>query len=280
MSLLVLNAPLMSVDDRCKRAGWRALRQRTGPLPPIDVLRNAVDEGLGHWRDRPEIAAAHVRQEALHNGLSVERGQNIYQISEHLAALAEQIVYVVGGDKPWVRPTPIALDEKHSWESRAWIATNGLRRVVLTDRHRERTEMTWRDAGEQAVYGGLLTEIIVVLGSHRDGRFHGHWAKAWKHPRNGEVRISLGGGGESSKWNQIWREDEGMKTAEWTQKMQPTMPSALRIIERVELDAEQRAAWKKLALRKIYAIEYDPEPDMQPSQCFRPSPCLFGPCTL
>jgi hypothetical protein len=280
VSLLVLNAPLMAVDDRCHRAGWRAMRQIPGPLPPIDVLRNAVDIGLGAYRDRSEMAAADVRQAALRNGLEVERGQNIYQISEHLAALAEQIVYVVGGADSWVRPTTVALDAGHSWESRAWVGPNGLRRVVLTDRHRERTEMTWRDAGEQAVYGGLLTEIIVILGNHRDGRFHGHWAKGWKHPRNGEVRISLGIGGESSKWNQIWREDEGMKVEEWTMKMQPTMPSALRIIERVELDAGQRAAWKKLALRKIYAIEYDPEPDMQPSQCFRPSPCLFGPCSL
>lgn len=280
MPLPILNAPLLALDDRCRRSAWRALRRGPGPRPALDVLRDSVDAGLGGNSARPEMAAAHVRRSALYNGLEVEPGQNIYQISEHLAALAEQIVYVVGGEKPWRRPPAIALDERHSWESRAWEGPGGLRRVVLTDRSRDRAEMTWRDAGEQAVYGGVLTEIIVVLGNHRDGRFHGHWAKGWKHPRNGEVRVSSSVGGELAKWKQVWREDEGLTVAEWTNRMQPAMPLSLRITERKELDAGQRAAWKALALRKIEAIEREQEPDPQPSQCFRPTACLYGPCQV
>jgi hypothetical protein len=276
----VINSPLLALHDRCFRAGWRALRQSPGPECALDVMRDAVDHGLGLPSSRSEMASAYVRRAALYNGLEVEPGQNIFHISEHISAIAEQIVYVVGGEKPWVRPDTVLLDESHAWESRAWLGRGGLRRVVLTDRWRERTEMTWRDAGEQAVYGGVLTEITVILGNHHDGRFHGHWSKGWKHPRNGEVRIQSSAGGELNKWMKIWREDEGLTAKEWATRMQPAMGAAMRVVERPELKPEQRAAWRRLALRKMEAMERGEEPDPQPSQCHRPTACLFGPCVI
>lgn len=249
-------------------------------MAALDVLRNAVAEGLAAKDERPARAAAQVRHEALENRMEFERGQNAYLITEHLAALAEQIVYVVGGSKPWSRPVDVRLNERYSWDSRAWLGPTGLRRVVLTDRPREHDEMSWWDAGEQAVYGGTLTEIIVILGSHRDGRFHGHWSRGWKHPRSAEVRVSSSSGGELGKWTKIWREDEGITAEAWAEKMKPAMHSSLSYNEREELTRDQRMAWMRLGVRKMRAIEQEDEPDMQVSQCHFPSRCLYGPCSL
>jgi hypothetical protein len=273
---------LLVLDDRCHRAGWRCVRAPMGPRGVWAVLREAIEAGLEAKDYRPDRASAHVRSAALNSELEIETPETIYQISEHLAALAEQIVHVVGGEESWHRPEMISLGPDLWWESSVFRDGENLRRVVLTDywsegRMRSEAE-SWYEAGEQAIYGGSLTEIIVMLGAHREGRFHGLWSKGWKHPRNGDVRLQSVSGGEFKAYQPFWREDAHISVEEWTAKM--PMGLAVKIQEREPLDSAQRKAWKALALRKLKAIDREDEPPMQPSQCWRPNRCPMGPCSL
>lgn len=271
---------LLVLHDRCHRAGWRSIRQAMGPRGPWSILREAIETGLGATDHRSERAAMYVRDAALSCDLEIETPESIYQVSEHLAAIAEQIVHVVGGTEPWQRPETIMLGPEMWWESSVFRDGENLRRVILTDywsegRMRGEAE-SWYEAGEQAIYGGSLTEIIVLLGAHREGRFHGLWSKGWKHPRNNDVRLQSVSGGEFKAYEPFWREDSGIGVKDWT----ALMPShlALKVLQREPLDRERRKAWKDLALRKLKAMEKGDEPLMQPSQCWKPSRCPMGPC--
>lgn len=267
-------ASLLTHDDHCHRAGWRSVRQAIGPQGVLGILREAVDIGLGACAHRAERAAMAVRDAALAGRLDAEG--NLYQISEHLAAVAEQIVYVVGGETTWMRPESVWMGPVDQWEPGAWVAPQGLRRVVLTT-YQSAERLSWSEQGEQAVYGGALTNIVVQLGAQREGYFHGYWSKGWRHPQSKEIRIADSRGGTFRSWNPIWREDERICVEEWAEKMQPVMASALRIEQREALSAGERMAWKGLALRKLDRMRSVEEPDPQISQCSR---CPYGPCQV
>lgn len=271
-------ANILVLDDRCHRAGWRCVRAPMGPRGVWSILREAVEAGLEAKDYRSDRAASYVRAAALNSELEVEGP--IYPISEHLAALAEQITHVIGGSEPWTRPELIMLGPDQWWESSVFRDGKNLRRIVLTDywseaRMRSEAE-SWYEAGEQAIYGGSLTEIIVILGAHREGKFHGLWSKGWRHPRNGDIRLQSVSGGEFKAYQPFFREDAHISIEEWTDKM--PMGLAVKIQEREPLTTAQRKAWKSLALRKLKAIETGDEPPMQPSQCWRPNRCPMGPC--
>ena len=274
---MTATAQLLRFDDNCRRAGWRSLREPMGPLGVLPILREAVDIGLAAEDDRGERAAMAVRDAALGGRLQVSSPESLYVITEHLAAVAEQVVYVVGGDTPWTRPDPVWLDHGLAWEPGVFLGEGGLRRVVLGSYREDATRMSWFEQGEQAVYGGALTEIVVSLGALREGRFHGHWSKGWKHPRSKEIRLADSVGGEFRTWNLIWRESERIDVKEWTRLMTPCMSKALSITERAPLDNHDRRAWRALAIRKLKAMAGGKEPDMQPSQCRH---CPFGPCLI
>jgi hypothetical protein len=149
--------------------------------------------------------------------------------------------------------------------------------VVLANYRDEAMGMSWLEQGEQAVYGGALTEIVVSLGAMREGRLHGYWSKGWKHPRTKEIRLADSVGGEFRTWNQIWRENERIPPPEWTMLMQPFMAKCISITQRDPLDTKERKAWRDLAKRKLAAMRKEPEPDPQISQCAR---CPYGPCSV
>ena len=273
---MTATAQLLRFDDNCHRAGWRSLREPMGPLGVLPILREAVDIGLAAEDDRGERAAMAVRDAALGGRLEVSSPESLYVITEHLAAVAEQVVYVVGGDTPWTRPDPVWLDSGVAWEPGVFVAEGGLRRVVLANYRDEASRMSWFEQGEQAVYGGALTEIVVSLGAMREGRLHGHWSKGWKHPRSKEVRLADSVGGEFRSWNLIWREDERTTPEAWAVLMQPFMAKCLSVTERPALDSQDRRAWRALALTKLAAMAGKNEPPPQISQC---RGCPFGPCS-
>jgi hypothetical protein len=274
---------LLVLQDRCHRAGWRSIRQPMGPRGVWSILREAIETGLGAEDYRTERASSYVRQAALDCQLEIDTPESIYQISEHLAAIAEQVVHVIGGDKPWYRPEMIALGPNIWWESSVWRDGENLRRLILTDywsesRMRGEAE-SWYEGGEQAIYGGSLTEIIVLLGAHRDGRFHGLWSKGWKHPYNSDVRLQSVSGAEFRAYQPFWREDSKLSVQEWADKMPTGL--AMHVEQREPIGNAQRKAWKALAMRKLATIMRDGEPDMQPSQCYmRGSRCPMGPCSI
>ena len=266
----------LQTDDHCHRAGWRSLRIPLGPLGVLPILREAVDIGLAAKDDRGERAAMAVRDAALGGRLQVSSPETLYAISEHLAGVAEQIVYVVGGDTPWSRPDPVWLDSGLAWEPGVFLGPDGLRRVVLGSYRDDASRLSWFEQGEQAVYGGGLTEIIVSLGAQREGRLHGYWSKGWKHPRSKEVRLADSMGGEFRTWTQIWREDERIAPADWAVLMGPVMAKALSITQREALPDAERKRWRGLAVRKLAAMAEKDEPPPQISQCAR---CPYGPCS-
>jgi hypothetical protein len=272
---MTATSSLLRFDDNCRRAGWRSLRLPAGPLGVLPILREAVDIGLAAEDDRGERAAMAVRDAALNGRLQVSSPETLYVISEHLAAVAEQIVYVVGGDNPWSRPDPVWLDAGLAWEPGVFLGEGGLRRVVLGSYRDEAERMSWHEQGEQAVYGGALTEIVVSLGALREGRFHGHWSKGWKHPRSKEIRLADSLGGEFRTWNLIWRESERIDVKEWTALMNPHMAKCLSITEREPLPDAERKRWRYLAVRKLTEMQQPDEPAPQISQCRQ---CPYGPC--
>jgi hypothetical protein len=278
---MIPTAAILGYDDRCHRAGWRSLHDyHLGPQGIMPILREAVDVGLGAADNRPGRAGMALRAAAINRRLETDAKEGIYNISEHLAALAEQVVYVVGGEKPWTRPRAVWLDSELTWEPSCWLdpVSGGLRRVVLTTKANRAEWVSWWAQGEQAIYGGTMTEIVVVLGQQREGRFHGYWSKGWKHPKSKEVRLSDIAGGEFRSWDAIWREDERIGEKDWGRLMGPTMHLAMFIQEWKTMGAIERVRWKALAVRKLKSMRAKWEPDPQLSQCNTPGKCPFGPC--
>lgn len=273
-------ANLLVLQDRCYRAGWRSIRQAPGPRGAWAILREAIELGLGSSDNRPERAAASVRSAALNNQLECDPPNAIFQTAEHLAAIAEQVVYVVGGDKPWTRPDPIRLDSDLWWESSVFADGENLRRIVLMDYWSESRmsgeSLSWFEAGEQAIYGGHLTEIIVILGTHRENRFHGLWSKGYKHPRNSDIRLRPVDGGEFKAYQPFWREDERIGVSRWAELIPTGL--AMTVEVREPLEPNERKHWKALAMAKLAQLGGKKEPLPQLSQCWKPNRCPYGPC--
>ena len=189
-------------------------------------------------------------------------------------------------------PEPVRLGEGPTWVSNAYLDPSGthLRRIVLTsnwseDRHYHEAR-AWSSLGESCVYGLPMQQAVVVLGPRRDGKRHGYFSKAVRHPVSKQIRFrkrSTFGGGFKETWTSIWREDyDDITTQQWLEVMlEDGVLQDSCFMVTVEVPGKlQRDRIVDLAKRRLEQVERMKEaPEQCLSVCSWPIKCQFiSPC--
>ena len=268
------SATLLEMHDRCLRSAFLARTWQRNLLHPTAALYQAIEFGLESTEPDPGQCSGDFLM-----GLAVDRGLDTHQsdlfgLSQHLAAIADLVTWMLTQNGPWARPENVKVGEA-PWESSAFLNEAGtrLRRIVLVDRWSEdrqtAIEHEWRTFGETCAYGLPMDLTVLVLGQMRDGRRHGPFSKAWAHPVNKQLRMrKRNGKGFDGDWTPIWREDwEGSREG-WLDTM--TNDGVLEdAVFHVEVPVhEESKKIRALAEKKLKAIRDQVEcPPPQPSQC-------------
>ena len=173
------------------------------------------------------------------------------------------------------------------WRSSVFLdpTATHLRRLALVsswndDRHFAECR-AWQSLGEICVYERPMQLVVAVIGQSRDGKRHGPWTKAYRHPVNRGIRFRRKSGTEGFKasWEQIWRENyDDIGTDEWYQQM--IKDGVIQdYFFKIDIPVPESKARKDIvnlaasALSKVYGT--DKLPPKQLSTCDWPTPCWF-----
>jgi hypothetical protein len=127
---------------------------------------------------------------------------------------------------------------------------------------------------------------VVLVGSHREGRYHSHWGKAVLHPVSKKLRFrrkSGKGEGFKESWVPIWREDrDEISTQTWLQSMldDGILQDSMFVVDLPVPESKARKEIVQLAMKRLDQINSSETlPPQQLSTCFWPVPCIFrSPC--
>lgn len=280
------SADSLSSHDRCARKSFLEKDWERNHLHPGDVLRRAIDVGLESEEEDPGIAAGdEVMTLCTERGMDTGRG-DLYAMAQHTAALADIIVWFLRGTgKPWERPEDVKIG-KSAWESSTFLSACGtrLRRVAVASRWGEDRALgeshSWRTVGETTAYGIPITQIVVIVGQTREGRYHSPWTKAFCHPVNHSLRMRKRSGENfGGKWRSIWREETEYSREKWLDAM--TDDGILGdVVFEVEVPVPEAPAKAKISWlmeKKLAEIKDTTElPPPCPSVCDWPVPCDFS----
>lgn len=188
----------------------------------VRALYMALDAGLRTEKDPERAAENELLALAASPGLDVYGG-DVYAIAMHHAKLAGVLAAALRSawSAPW---TPV--EQVPQWQSAAYQTGDGaLRRIALVDRwsdDRKQQEVSgWRTIGEVCALDQPLLVTAITIGSSQDKRRHGAWTRCWRHPRNRTFRFQRKTSTEDfgATWTSVWREDSGIKTADWLTQM-------------------------------------------------------------
>jgi len=287
-------AELLTALEECPRkAFWRREWARV-KLDAAELLAAGIRAGVQTARtDFGQAAGEECYGLGNEPGLATTH-YDLHGEVVHLAAIADIITTALRkpGEVPWRTPEPIKLSDGQIWRSKATLSPDGshLRRVVLAsgwndDRHYSECR-SWFSLGEVSAYNLPLQMAVVVLGAHREGKYHGPWARGVRHPANKKLRFRKKHAvaeGFKSTWQQVWREDfDEISTHEWLQAM--LEDGVLQdVCFPVKIDVPEKSARRRIqemAERKLEILEKIRElPDPQLTGCDWPAPCLFRqPC--
>lgn len=193
----------------------------------VRSLYMALDAGLRTEKDPERAAENELLALAASPGLDVYGG-DVYAIAMHHAKLAGVLAAALRSawSAPWTPVEQVSLPAGHQWQSAAYKTGDGaLRRIVLVDRwsdDRKQQEVSgWRTIGEVCALDQPLLVTAITIGSSQDKRRHGAWTRCWRHPRNRTFRFQRKTSTEDfgATWTSVWREDSGIKTADWLTQM-------------------------------------------------------------
>jgi len=283
-------AEMLTAFETCPRqAWWRRAWDRT-KLDPAQMLQAGVRAGLlePERKDWGEVAGETVYECGVSPGLQSEH-YDVHGEVVHLACIADIVTTAIRkpGDPPW--KTPEILE---TWLPSCFLSPDGLylRRVIFvgswnSDRHYSICR-SWYSLGPVCFYGIPMQQAIVVLGSHRDGKYFSPWAKGLLHPANKKLRFRKKrdiAAGFKSSWEEAWREDhDEVSTQDWLQAMLEDGVLA-DVCFNVDIPVPEAAARLRImdmAKRKLERLVLMTElPDPQLTGCDWPVPCIFrGPC--
>jgi hypothetical protein len=280
------SADSLQSHDRCPRKAFYEKTWVRQTVSPLHALYAAVEHGLTCEEKDPGIAAGdRIMTLAAERGLAVPANDQ-YTVAEHYAALADLITFTIRTGAPWRRPEPVRVG-KAVWEPSCFLAASGarLKRIVLVDRWSDERTLSeshsWKSVGEAEAYCLPMTQTVVVIGQHREGRRHSPWSKAWIHPVvTSQIRMRKRSGEPfSGKWRQIWREDEDYNRETWLEAM--TSDGILGdVLFETEVPVPEGAGAgkiRRLMERKLMDVEITKVlPDPRPSVCDWPVPCPFN----
>jgi hypothetical protein len=284
------SALLLHHYEHCNRDGFWSRDWERYKIDSTEMMRRSIRAGL--TSSRPDFGEC-AGEEAM--GLGGEPGldskhHNLYDQVVHLGSISDIVCHAIRKSKepPWLIPDPVALGDSSTWTSAAYLAPDGshLRRVCLVsgwsdDRHFSEAR-SWFSMGEVCAYNLPMKQAVVVLGSNRDGKRHGHWSRAVLHPVNRKLRFRKRtevSTGFKNTWVPIFREDrDEITTTTWLQSMldDGVLQDSLFTVDIPVPSKEVRQRILDLAARKLERIlKTKTIPDQQLSTCDYPVPCVF-----
>lgn len=266
-------ARLLSNDDFCSRYGYLAQRWEPEALRPSEILYRAVQHGLEFEDDVSDFAMQ----------LCIERPidtpeTDLLGLAEHLAALADLLVWVVRPEGPWERAAGVK-----GWESSAFLHNGRLRQLWLVDSWSEEKEIAalsnWYLGGECAAFGLEMDLVIAIIGKHRDGRWSSPWTRGFQHPVAKDLRfLKRDGEPFGETWKRVWREEGEFSREEWLDSLTADgVLSEILLVREIEVPPHS-ARMMDLAVHKLAALKAKEVPAPQLGQCFGPRPCPFRFC--
>ena len=280
---------LLTAFEECRRKAFWMREWESTKLTATQMLQIGVRTGLTEptKKDWGLAAGEALYSLGANHGL-VSKQLNIHDEIVHLSAIAEAVATVLRKDAPWKPPETVEIGNGHAWSSDVLLDPSGarLRRIVFAsswndDRHYSLCR-SWGSLGSVCVHNLPLQIGVVLLGAHKDGKFHSCWSKAYSHPVNRQIRFRRRNNvseGFKSTWGQIWREDHGeFSTQDWLQAMldDSVLQDALLVVDLPVPEKVARQRILDIAARRLDEIWATKElPDQQLSTCDWPQPCGF-----
>lgn len=283
-------AQLLTADEKCHRAGFWTQRWRRTKGTSLDFLEYGVHEGLveSGSGDHGETAGEFLYELGANRQLDSKQ-HDIHAEIVHLSAIADIVTTALRkpGDAPW--KSPDALPE---WIPSCYLSPSGdyLRRVVFTTSWSDEKHYSfcraWQTLGPVCHYSLPMQLAIIILGQHKNGKYHSFWTHGLRHPANKKLRFRKKNDIRNpfkETWNEAWREDfDDIPTSDWLSVMHSD--DVLRdLCFSLTVPVPEELTRKRivdLAARKMDLIRSTKElPDPNLSSCSWPTRCQFiGPC--
>jgi hypothetical protein len=279
-------AEIIEAYERCPRLAFWQKDWRPRKLTHTQALQNGIEVGLTEntREDYGQCAGEHLFGLGADPGLLTD-SLNQYDEIVHLSALSDIIVSALRKPKspPWQH-----LNRIGAWEPTCYISPDSvhLRRVVLVsswsdDRHYSVCR-SWQTLGPVCLYEKEMQIAVVVLGNHRDDKYHSHWTKGLLHPVNRKLKFRKKndpGIPFKGSWKPIFREEnDQISTQEWLDGMlaDDVLRDVCFPITVAVPKKEYRQQIIDLAHLRVEQIEKQTElPPMQLSTCSWPIRCQF-----
>lgn len=287
---MIDTATLLTSDENCHRAGLWTQRWERPKGTSIEFLQFGVNKGLTDTEhgDHGEVAGEFLYELGASKQLDSKQ-LDIHSEIVHLAAISDIVTSVLRkhDDAPWKVP-----ETTPEWVPSCYLSPSGdyLRRVIFTtswsdDKHYSFCR-AWHTLGPVCHYSLPMQLAIIILGQHKNGKYHSFWSHGLRHPANRKLRFRKRNDIRNpfkETWNEVWREDfDDISTADWIAGM--LEDDVLRdLCFSLTVPVPEELARKRivdLAARKMARIRSTKElPDPNLSTCDWPVPCIFrGPC--
>jgi len=268
--------------DFCARREFLERSWERAALHPTQILHRALEHGLESEESDPGQAAGdHAMTLCVNRPIETD-SPDLLSIAEHVAALADMIIYAVRADNPpWVHPENAQVEDK-VWKSGAFLNGNRLRKLITVDRWPEEGNLSilhsWAVQGECSIYGMEMDLLIAVVGSRRDKKWHSAWTRGWEHPVSRELRFQKRDGEPfGPTWERVWRERfQGTREDWWEGLNQDYLLPEMLLVHQIPVSAHSKS-YQALAKRRLCSIDQQHSlPDPHLSQCDNAqSPCQF-----
>ncbi len=281
---------LLEHFEHCRREGIYARDWYKAKVSPQQMLAAGMREGLLSSRpDFGQAAGERCFELAVNPGLDSKQ-HDLHAETVHICSMADLITSAIRKKEPWKPLEAVEVENGSMWESDAYLDPSGseLRRVICVsswsdDRHYSAVR-SWGSLGTVCLHGLPMKIAVVLIGAHRDGRYHSHWSKGLLHPANKKLRFRKKSDGKfKESWTPIWREDrDEISTGDWLQAMfdDGVLQDSLILVDLPVPESSVRQDIIDLAARRLDQI-YSARtlPDRQMSTCDFPVPCKWRtPC--
>jgi len=283
-------AELLTADENCHRAGFWTQRWERPKGTPVDFLQYGIRQGLTEagTGDHGETSGEYLYELGASRQLDSKQ-MDIHAEIVHLSAISDIVTTALrkAGDAPW--RVPETLPE---WTPSCYLSPSGdyLRRVIFTTSWSDEKHYSfcraWHTLGPVCHYSLPMQLAIIILGQHKNGKYHSFWTHGLRHPANKKLRFRKKNAIATpfkESWNEVWREDfDDIPTAEWLSSMHSD--DVLRdLCFSLTVPVPEELARKRivdLAARKMEAIRTTKSlPDENLSSCDWPQVCVFrNPC--
>jgi hypothetical protein len=220
---MILDSQTFDTFDRCER---RMAFERTHELRSISTLGLLYAAVEGSMTTSDAIQGSKDALMERTSRLAVNAGDlSPISAARHVESVAEVIALALRSRLGLAkRPKSVKVGE-HDWQPNVFECKGELHRIILTshidDDSLRSFAHSWGTIGELAALERSITLTVVTIGTQRDGRRHSHWAKAFQHPIQRNLRFAprKKDAGFTENWKTVWREQSGTSAQVWLDQM-------------------------------------------------------------